>query len=207
MGELYYPTLDLFIYDLKEPLNSSPEEVLENRQNFIKKLPPNHEFNDEEQSEEYYWGKKDKKIELPSKTPNLEAIQFHPARIHDVYGLRIDCSINNKDEPQAIDTALPQLYQEIKSQAKIDELTFGKTWLVSGWLAVDEHQTPEESAQKIAKDCYKSLDKLLKESAQEKAKADNQSLEPEDNWKQNLFGQGHFLNVLPCRDRQILHPE
>jgi hypothetical protein len=191
MGELYYPTLDLFIYDRKAPLNSSPEEVVENRLNFIKKLPPNHQFNDEERNEEYYWGKK---TTLSPKTPGLEDLQFHPVRIHDVYGLRIDCSIANLTEPQAIDKALPQLYQEIQSQAKIDELTFGETWLVSGWLAADEHQTPEESAQKIAKACYESLDKLLKESAQEKAKADNQSLEPEDNWKQNLFGQGHFLN-------------
>jgi hypothetical protein len=221
MGELYYPTLDLFTYDRKAPLNSSPEEVIENRQNFIQKLPPDHQFNDEEQNQEYSWGDE---TTLSPKTLGLEAIQFHPVRLHDVYGLRIDCSIDNLTEPQAIDKALPQLYQEIKSQATIDELTFGKTWLVSGWLAVDEHQTPEESAQKIAKDCYKSLDKLLKESAQEKAKADNQSLEPiakdcyespdkllkesaqekakadnqslepEDNWKQNLFGQGHFLN-------------
>jgi len=172
MGELYYPTLDLFIYDLKAPLNSSPEEVVNNRQKFIAKLPPDHQFNDEEQNEEYYWGKK---TELSPKTPSLESLKFYPVRIHDVYGLRIDCSIDNLTEPQAIDKALPQLYQEIQSQAKIDQLTFGKTWLVSGWLAADEHQTPEESAQKIAKDCYQFLD-------------------PKDNWEQNLFGQGHFLN-------------
>lgn len=191
MGELYYPTLDLFIYDLKAPLNSSPEEVEDNRQKFIAKLPPNYQFNDEEH-EEYCWGKK--KIELSPKTPGLETLKFYPVRLHDVYGLRLDCSINNLTEPQVIDTTLPLLYQEIQSQAKIDELTFGKTWLVSGWLAADEYQTPEESAQKIAKDCYESLHKLLKESAQSKAKADYESLEPKDNWKQNLFGQGQFLN-------------
>jgi hypothetical protein len=171
MGKLYYPTLDLFIYDLKAPLNSSPEEVIDNRQKFIAKLPPDHQFNDREQ-EEYYWGKK---IELSSKTPGLEPLKFYPVRLHDVYGLRLDCSIDNLTEPQAINTALPLLYQEIQSQAKIDELTFGKTWLVSGWLAAGEHQTPEESAQKIAKDCY-------------------QYLAPKVNWEQNLSGQGHFLN-------------
>jgi hypothetical protein len=191
MGELYYPTLDLFTYDRKAPLNSSPEEVIENRQNFIQKLPPDHQFNDEEQNQEYSWGDE---TTLSPKTLGLEAIQFHPVRLHDVYGLRIDCSIDNLTEPQAIDKALPQLYQEIKSQATIDELTFGKTWLVSGWLAADEHQTPEESAQTIANACYESLHKLLKKSAQEKAKADYESLDPKDNWKQNLFGQGQFLN-------------
>ena len=172
MGELYYPTLDLFIYDLKTPLNSSPEEVINNRKKFIAKLPPDHQFNNEEQQEEYYWGKK---IELSSKTPGLETLKFYPVRLHDVYGLRLDCSIDNLTEPQAISTALPLLCQEIQSHAKIDELTFGKTWLVSGWLAADEHQTPEESAQKIAKDCY-------------------QYLAPNVNWEQNLSGQGNFLN-------------
>ena len=57
MGKLYYPTLDLFIYDLKAPLNSSPEEVIDNRQKFIAKLPPNHQFKEPEQ-QEYYFGEK-----------------------------------------------------------------------------------------------------------------------------------------------------
>jgi hypothetical protein len=167
MGELHYPTLDLFIYDLKEPLNATPEGIKQNKQNFIAKLPPNHQFKEKEQ-QEYYWGEKS---ELLSKDPSLESLKFYPVRLHDVYGLRIDCSVKNLIEPQLIDTAFPLLHQEIQAQAKIDYLTFGQTWLASGWLTETEHQDPES----LAKICYQSLTK-------------------NNNWQQNLYGQGKFLN-------------
>ncbi len=53
MRELFYPTIDLFTYDLKNALNSDTKKIALNTQNFLAKLPDNVRFNDNEREQEY----------------------------------------------------------------------------------------------------------------------------------------------------------
>jgi len=53
MRELIYPTLDLFLYDLKEALNTTDEATRKNQEIFTKKLPPTVEIIDSDRESEY----------------------------------------------------------------------------------------------------------------------------------------------------------
>jgi hypothetical protein len=53
MNELLYPTIDLFIYDLRSPLNASANEIAQNHQAFLNRLPPGIEFGNIEIETEY----------------------------------------------------------------------------------------------------------------------------------------------------------
>lgn len=53
MSELFYPTIDLFIYDLRSPLNASQEEIEENLRSFQGRLPENIQLKDIEKEVEY----------------------------------------------------------------------------------------------------------------------------------------------------------
>ncbi len=170
MGELYYPTLDLFIYDIKAPLNLDAKTVEQNTQNFRNKLPPDIQFRDDER-QEYCWQLTEpKKPRLPADNPNLEDLRFYPVRLHDVYGLQIDCSVKNLSDPQFIDESFPLIKKEIQQKAKPDKNTFGQTWLISGWLTEDHYLDPET----LANSCYESVS-------------------DKSNSQQDLYGKGTFL--------------
>ena len=53
MRELVYPTLDLFLYDLKEALNTTDEATRKNQEIFTKKLPQLVKIIDSDSEVEY----------------------------------------------------------------------------------------------------------------------------------------------------------
>ncbi len=144
MRELFYPTIDLFTYDLKNALNSDTEKIALNTQNFLAKLPDNVRFNDNEREQEYLELTTPRKPKLNPANKNLEGY-YYPVRLHDVYGLQIDCSVDNLTEPQATNS-LALIKTEIESKSQPDSLTIGQTWLVSGWLTDHPHQDTEAIA-------------------------------------------------------------
>ena len=168
MRELFYPTIDLFTYDLKNALNSDTEKIALNTQNFLAKLPDNVRFNDNEREQEYLELTTPRKPKLNPANKNLEGY-YYPVRLHDVYGLQIDCSVDNLTEPQATDS-FALIKTEIESKSQPDSLTIGQTWFVSGWLTEHPHQDTEA----IAKSCYQNLFK-------------------EGNWQRDLYETGTFF--------------
>ena len=99
MRELVYPTLDLFLYDLKEALNTTDEVTRKNQEIFIKKLPPHVTIIDSVGEAEY--------LELlPQKTEDFQTDKlegyYFPVRLNDTYGLQINCSVNNQTESQSV---------------------------------------------------------------------------------------------------------
>ena len=56
MNQLFYPTIDLFTYDLKSALNLSSEEIKQQKQDFLAKFPleVRSNFHDPETETEYY---------------------------------------------------------------------------------------------------------------------------------------------------------
>lgn len=165
MNALVYPTLDLFLYDLKEALNITDEATQKNQEIFTKKLPPNVSIVDPNSESEY--------LELlPKKTEDFETDKvngyYYPVRLNDVYGLQIDCSVNNQTEPQTVEY-FGFLKSEIESRLNKQPITLGQAWMLSGWLPEHSNQTPKE----LAQDCYKAFWK-------------------DGNWQRDFQGEGTF---------------
>lgn len=173
MNDIIYPTLDLFLYDLRNGLGESQEEINQNRAYFQKKLPESiHPFLF--QKDTYF---EDEYVELLDK-PNffengtkpypLQGYYF-PVRLSDAYGLLLDCSINNQTSPQPA-ACIKDLKAELEQRLNGQTATIGQTWMISGWLPQSEAKKPED----IAKACYKAL-------------------MPDSKWEQDIEGQGKFL--------------
>jgi hypothetical protein len=174
MNEIIYPTIDLFLYDLRNGLGESQDEINRNRAYFQKKLPESvHQslF----QKDSYF---EDEYVELLTKPNFFETSDepyplqgyYYPVRLGDTYGLLLDCSVNNQTEPQPAE-CFKELRTEIERRLNNQTATIGQTWMVSGWLPNSEAK-PED----IAKACYKAL-------------------MPSSNWEQDIEGQGQFLGA------------
>ncbi len=192
MNGIIFPTLDLFLYDLRNGLGDSQEEIDQNRAYFQKKLPEIvHPFLF--QSDTYF---EDEYVELLAK-PNIKGFEtksepypfqgyYYPVRLSDVYGLVLDCSVNNQIEPQPAE-CFQELKAEIERRLNGQTANIGQTWMVSGWLSHTEVNSPED----IAKACYKAL-------------------MPDSNWEQDIEGQGKFLGATIfelSRYRLVMHEQ
>ncbi|MDJ0728640.1 MAG: hypothetical protein QNJ33_01470 [Crocosphaera sp.] len=169
MSDIIYPTIDLFVYDLKSSLNATDEENRQLEDYFRSKLPENTKLVDPDIEIEYLELLPNQKtIDFTNKNRNLEGY-YYPVRLNDTYGLQIDCSIDNLTEPQPVDS-FAILKEEIESKLQGKPATIGQTWMLSGCLA----ENSENSPQKIAKFCYH----LFLENA---------------NFEQDLQGKGSFF--------------
>lgn len=151
MSDLIYPTLDLFLYALKSPLNATNEEINKNKENFISQLPNSTKVNEFDSEIEYL------ELTYPAQidfNPNDETLEgyYYPVRLNDTYGLQIDCSIKNKTEPQPA-KCFTILKNEIENRLSKEIATIGQTWLVSGWLPKGYFKNSEE----LSQDCYYAL--------------------------------------------------
>ncbi len=166
MRDIVYPTLDLFLYDLKEALNATEEATRINQEKFIKKLPSTVTIIDSDIESEY--------LELlPQKTEDFQTDKidgyYYPVRLNDTYGLQINCSVKNETEPQSVES-FGFLKSELESRLNQQPITLGQAWMLSGWLPEYSNQTP----QKIAQDCYQAFSK-------------------DGNWQRDFQGEGTFL--------------
>ncbi|BAY41909.1 hypothetical protein NIES2111_63050 (plasmid) [Nostoc sp. NIES-2111] len=151
MSDLIYPTLDLFVYSLKTPLNATEEEIKKNKDDFLAQLPSNVKFKDTDIETEYLELTYPAQIDLQTTKGILEGY-YYPVRLNDTYGLQIDCSINNKFEAQSTKD-FEILKTEITQKINPKLSTIGQTWMLSGWLPENSSRNPED----IAKNCYSAL--------------------------------------------------
>ena len=165
MRELVYPTLDLFLYDLKEALNNTDEAIRKNQEIFTNKLPPTVQIVDSDSEAEYLELLSQKTADF--KTDKVEGYYF-PVRLNDTYGLQINCSVNNQTKPQSVE-CLGFLKSEIESRLNKQPITLGQAWMLSGWLPEQSTQNPKD----IAQDCYKAFSK-------------------DGNWQRDFQGEGTF---------------
>jgi hypothetical protein len=151
MSDLVYPTLDLFLYTIKSPLNATEEEIQTNKAAFQSQLPSHTQFNDPDKESEYLELTYPAQIDLHPSKEILEGY-YYPVRLNDTYGLQIDCSINNQVEAQPA-KSFAILKAEITQKLNQELATIGQTWMLSGWLPENSSRNPED----IAKDCYSAL--------------------------------------------------
>ncbi|MDJ0728472.1 MAG: hypothetical protein QNJ33_00605 [Crocosphaera sp.] len=172
MSELIYPTIDLFIYDIRDALNTTDEEIKNNLTKFQSKLPPNNQLVDSTLETEYLELLPQKKtidFETKYEDKSLKGY-YYPVRLNDTYALQIDCSIENKIVAQPINS-FKLIKETIEQQLNKQKETLGKTWLISGCLKNSAEQTHE----KIAKDSYNTLF-------------------PDYNWQKNLQEKISFFD-------------
>ncbi|HBE30222.1 MAG TPA: hypothetical protein DD990_02440, partial [Cyanobacteria bacterium UBA11368] len=162
LTELIYPTIDLFLYDLKAGLGEEDPKTDENRRQFWQKiygvqLTNNHleQFKQAEiEGGDYIDLLGSQKLKIFE--PPLDGY-FYPVQLGDMYGLQVDCTANlipdYKFSPQPI-ANLSKIHQEIKAKIDADNLKpkLGQTWLIWGQLAADN-----QDILATAKECYAQL--------------------------------------------------
>ncbi|MGK7881072.1 MAG: hypothetical protein AB4060_13360 [Crocosphaera sp.] len=149
MSDIIYPTIDLFIYDLKNSLNATDEENHKLEVHFSKKLPQKTKLVDPDIEIEYLeLLPNEKTIDFVNQNRNLEGY-YYPVRLNDTYGLQIDCSVDNVTEAQPLKN-FAFIKEEIEVKLKGKSANLGQTWMLSGCLPKNNRQ----SVQEIARYCY-----------------------------------------------------
>ncbi len=172
MSKIIYPTLDFFLYDLRDGLGENSDVISQNRANFQAKLPTHlHKslFNlDRDFESEYIPLLGDRKIAyFPKNNGHYEGC-YYPVRLGDTYGLLMNCSVKNSVKPQPLIT-FKLLKNYLTNTLQNQPANIGNTWFVSGELPNPLETHPRE----IAKDCYNHLI-------------------PDGNWQQDYRGEGRF---------------
>ncbi|NEP27516.1 MAG: hypothetical protein F6K49_38095, partial [Moorea sp. SIO3I6] len=87
MSDLIYPTLDLFLYDLRDALNLTEAEKQENQAKFRAKLPADSQFSDPDLETKYLeLLPRQKYYDFTTANNTLEGY-YYPVRLNDTYGL------------------------------------------------------------------------------------------------------------------------
>ncbi|MEI2423180.1 hypothetical protein V6O07_23100 [Arthrospira platensis SPKY2] len=179
MNEIIYPTVNTYLYDLRNSLGESTDDVQQRRQSFFAKIPyklNGYLYDNEQWEAEYIEILGDQQIIRfgEDRGATYEGF-YYPVCLNDSYGLLISCSVNNKTPQPA--TIVKDLKQEIDRKLSEHKPTLGQTWLIYGELACPGKQNSKQ----IAISLY-------------------QSLFPERNWENDLQGsndafESHFFEL------------
>ncbi|WP_017719681.1 hypothetical protein [Kamptonema formosum] len=180
MSDIIYPTLDLFLYDLRNGLGDSQKEIGNNRETFQTKLPKDVQQNlfelDTDFDAEYVRLLASETSDFAGGSkPFLMKGYYYPVRIGDTYGLLLDCSVDNKTEAQTVSCIAALKKEILEVQLNNQTPSIGQTWMISGQLPSAATKTTEEIEQ-VAKTCYNSL-------------------MPDSKWEHDLEGKGEFLGA------------
>ncbi|MEA5467731.1 hypothetical protein [Spirulina sp. 06S082] len=146
---LIYPTIDLFLYDLRDGLGDSQEAIDRKRETFWRRLPNGDRALVEKEEE-----KEGSFIELLPKKyqplPDNKNGFYYPVKLNDTLALQIDYSANlqGSTQPCKIKT-LAENKKFIISDRQGKPGTLGETWLIWGQLA-----EIDQNLEETAKQCY-----------------------------------------------------
>ncbi|MDF5725691.1 MAG: hypothetical protein PUP91_35640, partial [Rhizonema sp. PD37] len=176
MTDIVDPTIDIFIYDLRNGLGNTLDEIEQNKANFRKKF--SEYVSQESLIDEDKWNYDAEYLQMLKHKPVEIDLHdhykgyFYPVLLGDAYGLLIDCAVKNKVDAQPAEY-FAGIKTEIERILKGQVGTIGQTWMLSGWLPLlDKNKSHEE----IAQVCYKSF-------------------RSESTWEEDLDGQGQFLGA------------
>lgn len=172
MSDIIYPSINLYIYDLRNGLGQNSEDVENNRHTYKSKFPENIRdslFELDTDFEADY-------VELLGKNKRIEKFSYqayegyyYPVRLADIYGLLLDCSVKDQKIPHPAN-CFKYIKTQIDSKLNNQVASVGQTWMLSASLA----DFPSKSSESIVKDCYEAV-------------------MPDGNWDEDLQGQGNFL--------------
>ncbi|MCK5525047.1 MAG: hypothetical protein KAI83_18115 [Thiomargarita sp.] len=162
---LVYPTLNLFLYDLRAGLGQNEAAVKQNRADFKRKLPAHFDnalFDrlDNDLSEMDYLellGKDKRVIPLsPDQDFPEHDGYYYPVRFNDSYGLLLNCSFAANQETTDL-TWLSQLQKLVASRVANQKGTLGETWFFSAQLDNLEKSVDLEISVDLAENIYHTL--------------------------------------------------
>lgn len=189
MSDLIYPTVDVFLYDLRDGLGQGQGEVDANWRGFRAKLPKQLDGDLKGNSAfeaEYVEMLGDRQVQLFGGQPGdcFEGF-YYPVRQGDTYGLLLDCSVSDRQNPQPINW-IKAIKAEINCHVNVESATLGKSWVIYGTVPSD--RLPNFEA--IARKCYGAL-------------------LPDRDWEMDLKGRGNIqgAGVFELWNIQVNLPE
>jgi hypothetical protein len=177
--QLIYPTIDLFLYDLKSGLGQDEDKLALNRKEFWLKIyasVTDSEINKLAKSEkegsdyvellvDYHQDSIEPLTSSANSSSNSSTNSsansspdgyYYPVQLGDTYGLLVDCTANYisdyESKPQSIDS-LQKVQQEILQSLHGQKAKLGQTWFIWGQL-FDANQDFDATAEA----CFKQLD-------------------------------------------------
>ncbi len=163
-NSLIYPTIDLYLYDLRQGLGQKSDKFTENHDNFLQKIPPELQSKINTNSvKDQEWEREFRQLSNPTQldfnfsgeNANLFEVYYYPVQLSDTYGLMVDCSISDRTSPQPVDI-FAKLKNIILEQLLQDQtVTLGQTWLITSQVS-PQVQT-ESDFENLALQCYQSL--------------------------------------------------
>lgn len=193
--KLIYPTLDLFLYDLREGLGQSEENIHQNCWDFWYKIYNDSKLNSSgKYLDEAFFRQLAKREKAEAsfvqllENQQVESFElpldgyYYPLQLGDTYALQVDCSGNYADGKQSLNNTLQEI--GILTQRKQTILQhiggenvrgkIGQTWLM--WGQIDQDIQDETKLENIAKECYNQL-----------------SNKPD--WNRDFWGKGNYLDA------------
>ncbi|MEQ8385852.1 MAG: hypothetical protein RH949_26190 [Coleofasciculus sp. A1-SPW-01] len=184
---IIYPSIDLFLYDLKEGLGQDAKQIDQNRRRFWQKV---YGDLDETSFEETYRKLSSTHTLDSGIIPLLETRRrdfpdpfdgyYEPLQLNDTYALHVDYSGKLDANGQANDDPQPlhnkpffHLKQDLIQRLSQQTGTIGQTWLLWGQLTTPKTDTEIEE---IAKDCYTQILSNY-------------------NWNRDIIGKGQLNNA------------
>ncbi len=156
MNKIIYPTLRLFLYDLRDGLGQNESEIAQMQENFKLKLPKKIRYLIDENNKSFdadyveLLGKK--RIEKFYDKQQDDEGYYYPVRLHDTYGLLLDCSVISRKklyEPNCYKKLKSEIDRKLKPENnKENQFNFplGQTWMVLACLPENNTQNPVDIA-------------------------------------------------------------
>ena len=167
---IIFPTLDLFLYDLKDGLGEDDEVIDDRCKTFCKRIFGDLDekaFNQKyAQLKQYLYSEADGVDLLETRFRKFDSPfdgYYYPRQFGDTYALlvdysgKLDAKGKSNDKPQDINSNIFQDYKkEIQNrishqQTKVESGTIGQTWLA--WGKLNENKSDDE-IEKIAQEIY-----------------------------------------------------
>ncbi|HLP91765.1 MAG TPA: hypothetical protein VK184_24655 [Nostocaceae cyanobacterium] len=181
---IIYPSIDLFLYDLKDGLGEDENKIDQNCQEFCRKIYgdlPESEFQQKLNQFLNHKNQDGEDVELlETRTRKFNSPldgYYYPLQVNDTYSLLVDYSgkldANGKpnDNPQDIDDQpFFKLKQEVYQYINQQPGNIGQTWLIWGKLTTPK---TDNEIEVIAQKCYTQV-------------VNNY------NWQRDLIGQGRL---------------
>ena len=162
MINIINPTIDLFLYDLRNGFGDDKKDIEQRRQYFYQKLHENvqeklkQDGKDNHQNHnlevEYIDLLKEETASLEPNTSQEENGYYYPVRLGDSYGLLLEVAASEEKTPEYFS----ELKQKIEQKLGENKATLGKTWMLSTYLPNFSETTPEK-IKEIAEECYKAI--------------------------------------------------
>lgn len=155
--KICYPSLDLFLYHLKDALGEGEEKKQENHDLFWNNLPP--EITVSLEKEEAAADKSSLKLltltretaDYPLKTEPINGSKiggyYYPVLLNDTYSLLLDCCVDDEYSAEPV-----KCFSTLKKVIDRKQGDLGQVLIISGYLNSDNATTEE-----IAKAAYKQL--------------------------------------------------